>query len=815
MSNEWFYTGAAYVNNDIYIKGYYQDGRPILGKKVYKPYGFIKGAGEYKMFDGSSMLRKKEFETSEEMEEFSKKTECYGINIEKKFVSRLESIYVWLSDTFREDVVFDVSHMGILDYDIETTSLSPETGEILSISCSVLRNNKRVYKTFGIKFCSDERIHDYERCDDEYEMLKKFCQYVRSTNVDILTGWNIERFDTPYLCDRIENNYKKEWLKLLSPFDLMPKRKTKTVKNRKTGQDETFACWEIEGLSQLDSMKLYAKYDTYNGSMALNNIANRILGEKKLDYSEHSSLRKLYDEDYVKFLLYNQKDVDLVDKIIDKTRHIELAITISYLGKIRFEDSFSPIRVWDMLIHNYLLYERKVVIPRLGKRIDKKKEPKVRGGAVKDAKLGFAEYVITTDAESLYPSIIVSLNISPETFLRKVKDVDEEYLKKMNYGLSSNNCLFDNNKEGVLALLVASVFEKRKDYKNRMKEEKKRGGDEDLIKRLDIFQYAMKILINSAYGVFASVFFRYYNLDLAEAITLTGQSIIKTTNNNINDYLNEYLGTVDKDYIIFSDTDSSAFEMKDVIEKENPENIVDYLDNFYEDRIAPYLRNKLEISANSRNFKRNTINFKREKIITKMVVVAKKKYFGIVNDNEGYRYKEPEIFLTGVEIVRSSTPDCVKAPLLDCMNIVLNGTEWELQDYIMKFRKEYQKLSITDISFPRGTNSLHKYIDKDGFKDSTPIQVRAAILYNNLLQTMGLETEYDVVTDSDKIKYVYLIPENPLFQNVIGYKSSLPKEFGLDEYVDYNTMYKKTFLSPLRTILEAVGWEEERCDALF
>jgi DNA polymerase elongation subunit (family B) len=815
MSNEWFYTGTAYVGDDIYIKGYYQDGRPILGKKDFKPYGFIKGAGEYKMFDGSSSLRKKEFESKDEMEKFSKNTECFGLNIEKKFIGRIESIYVWLSDTFREDIEFDVSHMGILNYDIETTSLSPDTGEILSISCSILRNNVRVYKTFGTKFCSDERIFDYERCNDEYEMLKKFCEYVRSSNVDIITGWNTERFDTPYLCDRIKNNYDKEWLKLLSPFNLMPKRNVKTSKNRKTGQDETFVCWEIEGLSELDSMKLYAKYDTYNGSTSLNNIASRILGEKKLDYSEHSSLKRLYDEDYIKFLLYNQKDVDLVDRIIDKTRHIELAITIAYLAKIRFEDSFSPIRVWDMLIHNYLLHERKIVIPRLGKRIDKKTEPKVRGGAVKDVRLGFAEHVITTDAESLYPSIIVSLNISPETFLRKSKNVTEEYLKEMNYGLASNNCLFDNNKEGVLALLVSNVFAKRKEYKNMMKEEKKRGGDEDLIKRLDIFQYAMKILINSAYGVFASVFFRYYNLDLAEAITLTGQDIIKSTNNNINNYLNEYMGTIDKDYIIFSDTDSSAFEMKDIIEKEKPENVVDYLDDFYEERIAPYLRNKLEISAASRNFKKNAINFKREKIITKMVVVAKKKYFGIVNDNEGYRYKEPEMFLTGVEIVRSSTPECVKAPLLDCMNIVLSGEEWELQEYIKKFRKDYQKLSVNDISFPRGTNSLHKYIIDDGFADKTPIQVRASILYNNLLKTMGLESEYEMVTDSDKIKFVYLIPDNPLFQNVIGYKSSLPKEFGLDGYIDYNTMYTKTFLSPLKTILEAVGWQEERCDALF
>jgi DNA polymerase elongation subunit (family B) len=817
-SNKWFYTNITYHENDMYIKGYEDNGNAFKGKKPFSPYCFVKSSGEYKTFDGSSPLCKKNFSTTDDMKKFmstkkpsGKFPEVFGLGVDGKYISKNELVYTFIADNFQEDIAFDINQIIVLDFDIETTSLSAQTGEILSISCSVLKNGVRTYKTWGLKFYTGEVVINYERCNDEQEMLKNFCWFVRDSNADVITGWNTERFDIVYLCDRINENYDKDWLKLLSPFGLMPRRVHKKTKNRKTGHDEEYDVWKIDGLSSLDSMKLYAKYDTYNGSLSLDNIGEREIGEKKVDYSEHGSLANLYKKDFNLFIEYNQGDVMLTDKIIDKTRHIELTITISYLAKINYEDSFSPIITWDILIYGYL-YNKGIIIPR---RKDNKKERQNIGGAVRDARIGFANHVITTDATSLYPSIIVSLNISPETFIRKVKDITTEALRERNYSKASNGCLFDNNKQGVLSYLVGNIFDKRVEYKNKMKVEKNNNGDKALINKLDIFQYAMKILINSAYGVFSSIHFRYFSLDISEAITVTGQKIIGKTNDSINSYLNTFSGTKEQDYIIFSDTDSSAFTLDRIVKIKNPENVTDFLDTFYKDNIDPYLSNIISEFSEEHNFHTNAISFKREKIISKMVVVAKKKYFGIVTDNEGYRYPEPEIFLTGVEVVRSSTPKCVKAPLLDCMNIVLNGTEWELQEYIKKFRKEYQKLSITDISFPRGANSLHQYIDEDGFKDRTPIQARAAILYNNLIQTMGLENEYDIVTDSDKIKFVYLIPENPLLQNVIGYKSSLPKEFGLDEYIDYNTMYKKTFLAPLKTILKAVDWEEERCDALF
>lgn len=815
--NEWFYTNLTYQDDFIYVKGYYQDGTPFIGRKPYKPYCFVKGAGEYKTFDGSSPLRKKEFESVYEMKNYTstKKPngefpEVFGLGVDGKYISQRELVYSFLADNFEKEIEFNVDYIGILDVDIETTSLSAQTGEILSISCSVTRNKETTYKTFGLKFYTGTEVLNYERCDDEQEMLKKFCKFVKASDVDVISGWNSQRFDILYLCDRVYENYKKDWLKLLSPFGLMPKKIHKKTKNRKTGQDEEYDIWKIEGLSDLDGMRLYAKYDTYNGSLSLNNIAKRELGEEKLDYSEFGSLARLYEEDFNTFINYNQKDVILVDKILNKTKHIELAITISFLAKINFEDSFSPIVTWDILIYNYL-YNNGIIIPR---RKENKKDKKNIGGAVRDARVGFSNHVITTDATSLYPSIIVSLNISPETFIRKVTDISVELLNEKNYSKASNGCLFDNNKQGVLSYLVGNIFYKRVEYKNLMKEEKKKNnGDKDLINKLDIFQYAMKILINSAYGVFSSVHFRYFNIDLAEAITVTGQNIIGKTNDSVNKYLNEYLGNeIDKDYIIFSDTDSSAFTIDSIVKKENPENVTDFMDEFYKNNIEPYLTNVINKFAVDHNFFINSISFKREKIITKMVVLAKKKYYGIVTDNEGFRYPNPEMFLTGVEIVRSSTPEVVKIPLRECMNFSLSGTEKELQLYIEKFKKEYMTLTPEAISFPKGVSDMSKYIQKTGFRDGTPIQARASILYNELLKEHKLETKYEAITNTDKIKFVYLKMPNPLFQNVMGFKTSLPKEFGLHEYIDYNTMYSKTFLSPLESILNAVGWSEENDD---
>lgn len=832
-SNKWFYSTVHYKGDKIYIKGYKQDGTPIKGSHEFKPFLFTVGAGGgYKTFDENKELTKKIFDSYEKMTEFHAKNpdRNFGLGVQTERIGKNDLLYTFLSDAFpSENIDYNLNYIGILNYDIETTSeegfpdyLNP-VEEVLSISCSVLRNGKRIYKTFGTKFVKDPSIKDYERCDDEHEMLKKFCKFVKDSNVDVITGWNTTKFDMPYICSRIEKYFDKEWLKMLSPFGLMPRRIHKKTMNQKTKQMEEYDVYDIAGISDLDMMRLFAKFDTYNGSHALNNIANRELGEKKLDYSEYGSLHKLWKEDWDLFIRYNQHDVVLVDKLVDKLKYIDLAITIAYLAKIKYEDAFSPVKTWDNLIYNYLYHEKKIIVPL---RKENKKDHQNRGGRVKDAKKGFSEYVVTTDAESLYPSIMISLNISPETFVKKLDihehkvltmDYNTAWLKEANYGLAANGCCFDNSKEGVLSHIVSSIFQQRKDYKNLMKAEMKKGenSDENLIKKYDVFQYSLKILINSAYGVFSSPAFRFYDLDIAEAITVTGQTIIQLSDLTINSYLNDYLRNKKiRDYVVFSDTDSCGIELADVIKKEKPENFVDFLDEFYNDKIDPEIKKAFVKFSNFCNFYKNCINFKREKIIEKMIITGKKRYGMMVWDTEGFRYDKAEMVIKGLEVVRSDTPEIVKEKLNDSVFIILNKTEKDIQKFVLDFKKEFYKLPLEEIAQPTGVYGMEKYNDDEIiYKKGSSSHIKAALIHNDFITRNGLEKDYELIKNADKVKVICLKIPNPMFNDRFAVKYKFDNIFGIDKYIDYNKQYETTFLAPLKRLLDSVGWEAEESNA--
>jgi len=824
----WFYTNLSYIGNKIYVKGYKDDGSPIKGTIPFKPFLFVESnRGEYKGFEGQT-LERLTFDNFEEIKEFNSNNTCYGLGVGGKYVSKKDLTYTFIVDNFKNDIEYNQKYIKIFNFDIETTS---ERGfpdyrnpveEVISISTSLLFKGKRHYKTFGIKECLDDTVINYERCFSEEELLHKFCKYVRDCDADVFTHWNGTRFDIPYLCSRIERKYNKAWLKLLSPFNIQPKMIHKNVKNRKTNRMEEYDIYDIAGVSDMDMMRLYAKFNQYNGSMALNNIANIEVGEKKLDYSVEGSLHNLYKTDYDKFIRYNQQDVFLVDKLVDKLKLIDLGINIAYLSKTMYEDCFGTIVPWDVLIYSYLIDNHKTIVPR---RKNNEKLEQNRGGRVKDARKGFGEYVVTTDAESLYPSIIVSLNLSPETFVKKI-DVNEEsvlnmtqnnkWLEEANYCLASNGCLFDRSKEGVLSHLVGSIFEQRKDYKNKMKALKKENNpeNENLIAKYDVFQYALKIFINSAYGCFSSANFRFYDIDIAEAITVTGQTIIQLSDKTINDYLHGYLGNKERtDYVIFSDTDSCGIELKEVVEREMPENFVDFLDDFYSNKIDPEIKKAFNKFSDYNNFYLNKINFKREKIIGKMIITAKKRYGMLCYDNEGYRYEEPEIIIKGLEIIQSSTPIAIKDKLFKAIEIILKGDEEQLQKFVLEFKKEFVNLPLEDIANLSGVYGLEKYkageFDEGLYAKGATANVKASLVYNNFIKQNNLEKEYELIKDSDKIKIISLKEPNVLQNDRFAVKHSFDEKFGIHEIIDYNKQFL-SFLRPLDRLLDVVGWTNEK-----
>lgn len=825
MSNEWFYTNIVYSNNNLHIKGYMQDGSSVIGKKEFKPFLFTRGIGEYTGFNGEP-LQKKVFDSYAEMKNFVEDRDCFGMGIGSKTVNRNDIIYSYLCDHFTDEIQYDQRFIGILNYDIETSSKEgfPDhehpVEEILSISCSITRFNERKYYVFGTKNCTDERIHNYRHFDNEEEMLKAFCYFIRKENVDVITSWNGYKFDTPYLCSRIIYKYNQNWLTKLSPFGMMPKRIEKKTFNRKTNHEEEYVIYDIPGLQDLDMMKLYAKFNTYNGSLALNNIAERELGEKKEDYSEYKNLDELYEKDYNKFLFYNQKDVMLVDRLQDKLKYIDLACYIAYLSKTHFEDSLGTIKVWDNLIYDYLLNKKKVIIPRMK---NNEKNEKNRGGRVKPSKLGSSEYVVTTDATSLYPSIMMSLNISPDTYLKKIdcnenrildKSYNLDWLKDGNFALASNGCVFDREKQGVIPYLVQHIFEQRVHYKNLMKEEKNKRekADPNLVSKYDVFQYAFKILINSIYGAFSSKYFRFFDFDLAEAITVTGQTIIRTSDDVINDFLNNYLGNEKRnDYVVMSDTDSCAVELNDVVLKEKPEDECQFVIDFYDNQIAPKIDESFDQLSSYCNFYVNKISFKREKVIKKMIIVAKKCYGMLVLDNEGYRYDKPEVMVKGLKIVRSDSPNAVKKNLEKALEIILSGKEEDLQEFVASFKEEYKKLSLEEIAIPSGVNGLEDYYDSVTlYKPKTPANVKASLVYNNFITKKGLDKEFELIRSGDKIKSLILTLPNPFFNDRIAVKYFFDKKFGVEEYVSYNQMFERSFIKPISDLTNAVGWSYEK-----
>ena len=182
-----------------------------------------------------------------------------------------------------------------------------------------------------------------------------------------------------------------------------------------------------------------------------------------------------------------------------------------------------------------------------------------------------------------------------------------------------------------------------------------------------------------------------------------------------------------------------------------------------------------------------------------------------VLDEEGVRLAKPKMKIMGIEAVKSSTPQVCRGKIKEAINLIMNKDESELQNFIQDFKQEFFKLPAEQISFPRSCNNLKKYrSSKDIFIKGSPIHVKGALIYNYNIQKMKLQNKYPFIQEGDKIKFVKLLEQNPFRFDVISYVTKLPPEFKLQECVDYEVQFQKTFLDPMRFILEAIGWSAEK-----
>jgi DNA polymerase elongation subunit (family B) len=344
------------------------------------------------------------------------------------------------------------------------------------------------------------------------------------------------------------------------------------------------------------------------------------------------------------------------------------------------------------------------------------------------------------------------------------------------------------------------------------------------------FQLVRKIQLNSAYGAIGNEWFRYYSTELAEAITLSGQLSIQWIGQELNKYLNKVIKTDGVDYVIASDTDSVYLCLDGLVQRVFPnkgmfdgkpvspdtKTIVDFLDKSSQELILPFIDKKFKELSDIMNAYENKMQMGREIIANKGIWTAKKRYMLNVWDSEGVRYTEPKLKIMGIETTRSSTPKIVREELENVIDIILNENEDSLISYIQDFKTRFMKMPVESIAFPRSVNGMDKYADPyQIYKKSTPIAVKGALIYNHHISNMGLDKKYRLVGEGEKIKYLHLKKPNPLGgmkgeDQIIAFPSTLPKEFKLDGYVDYNAHFEKSFIDPLSTIVNAIGWQLER-----
>jgi DNA polymerase elongation subunit (family B) len=341
------------------------------------------------------------------------------------------------------------------------------------------------------------------------------------------------------------------------------------------------------------------------------------------------------------------------------------------------------------------------------------------------------------------------------------------------------------------------------------------------ISKYQNLQMAKKVQLNSAYGALGNQYFRFFDVRQAEAITLSGQLSIKWIERRINEYMNSLLKTENEDYVLASDTDSLYISFGKLVDKvygskdATTEQIVDFLDKVAETKLEPFIDKSYEELASLLNVYEQKMFMKRETIANKGIWTAKKRYILNVHDNEGVRYAKPKLKMMGIETVKSSTPAVCRDSLKKALDLIMNSDEKTVQEYIESFRTKFKSLPFEDVAFPRGISDLSKYVIKSKdleIPSGCPIHVRGALVFNHLLREHKLSKRYENIKDGEKIKFCYLKTPNPARSNVVSVVSTLPKQFDLEQYIDYETQFTKTFLDPLKVILDTIGWkpEEER-----
>ena len=825
-----FYTNVQMVGDQILIRGY-EDGKRFSNRDVYKPTMFVSSKREtkYKTLTGDYVEPVKPGTIKETREFISKYDGVDGF----KLYGFERFIYQFISDNYPEDQIeFDISKIKLVTIDIETKSengfpdVESASEEILLVTIQDYTTKEII--TWGTRpFNNTHGNVDYRLCNDENHLLNSFIQWWIENTPDVVTGWNCEFFDIPYITGRLNRVLGSKLMKRLSPWGLVTQSDI-VVRGRKN------FIVDIGGVSVLDYMRLYkwSPGTPNQESFRLDYIAQQELGQQKLDHSEFDTFKDFYTKGWQKFVEYNIIDVKLVDRMEDKLKLIELALTMAYDAKVNYQDIFFQVRLWDCIIYNELK-KRNIAIPQ---KVGSKKDEKYAGAYVKEPIPGKYDWVVSFDLNSLYPHLIMQYNISPETLIEQrhpSATVDRILSEEINFELykdnavCANGAMYRRDKRGFLPELMQKYYDERVIYKNRMIKAKKayeKNPSKSLekeIARCNNIQMAKKISLNSAYGAIGNQYFRYYKLENAEAITLSGQVSIRWIENRMNQKINHILKTKDIDYVIASDTDSIYLNLGPLVEviykerEKTTESVVGFLNKICEVEFEKYIESSYETLARYVNAYDQKMIMKRENIADRGIWTAKKRYILNVWDSEGVRYSEPKLKIMGIEAVKSSTPAPCRKAIKDALKVMMSGTEDEMIDFIDQFRKKFRSLPPEEISFPRTVSDVVKYKGRNAiYEKGTPIHARGSLLFNHHVKRLGLEGKYSLIGNGEKVKFCYLRSPNPIHENVMSFIQDFPREIGIEKYIDYDLQFEKSFLDPLKIILDVIQWNVEKTASL-
>ena len=775
----------------------------------------------------------------------------YGDRLKKVFDYDREDPHLFESDVppttrflvdqyTNSDDASEGHRMVFIDIEVEVTEGFPDAMKASNIITAITMWDKVSDTYYTYVTDPKKQIKNYtkdniivELFSTEYEMLNKFYQKYMEIKPTIISGWNTDFFDIPYLYNRAVRVLGNSVAGLLSPISEV---KWNEYKKR----------YVIAGVSCLDYLSLYKKFSfIQQSSYRLDYIGEVEVGMKKIEYE--GTLNDLYENELQKFIDYNIRDVKILVDLDKKLNYIEIARGVAHLGHIPYEEVYMSSRYLEGAI---LVYLKKmgIVSPNKPAKPKKRLDDKFAGAYVQSPQKGKHDWVYDLDITSMYPSVIRSLNISPETKVGKVVGWDAEkfidksnkktytivdknekemgkfteselqtYFNQAEVSIASNGVMYRTDKQGLIPALLTKWFNERVEMRKLVKKFHEEG-DTEKEQYFDRRQYLQKIILNSLYGVLGLPVFRFYDLDNAEATTLTGQSLIKFSKKITNHFYNKELGDT-KDHVIYIDTDSIFASAVPLIEKRYPNEklsetmmtqrisevcgeVQDYLNQSYNYFAKKFL-----------NIDKHVFDIKQEVIAKTGLFITKKRY-GLKIINDAGR-KVNKIHVKGLDTVRSNFAVAMKRLLSSVLeDILADVPKVQIDERISKFKRNMHMLHYDVMANPIGVKGIQKYTaDSDEvfqtFKKGAPVHVKSAINYNSLLQHWYEGRKYEKITNGTKIKWVYL-KDNEFGFDTIAYKGYEDPPQILEmikNKIDHNKMYEQAMSKKLGMFYDAMKWE--------